>query len=345
MTAVSEPLSILSSSGAAHPGVDPGWSEDRLLNLHRAMVRSRVLDEHVAKLQRRGLVGLWAPAHGYEAHIYGALTAVRTEDWLFADGRMTAASLYRGLDVRSWLAMLLGSRVSATGGHSLSSEMTASAQNFVTISSPLGTQIIQASGTAHGMKLRKQETVCLSWFGPAAAATGDFHVGLNFAGLYKVPAIFYLCTSGSQDADRERFAGERFVDKADGYGIRGVQVDGSDVFAVFAAVADAAKRARRGEGPTLIEGITGGPTGDLDPIARLEGYMAERGMGVAAARLEASRKLESLLPTWTAELLGEGSPELRSLFDHVYDAPTPQLEEQREGLQAHHRRFHDGAQA
>ena len=223
--------------------------------------------------------------------------------------------------------------------------MTASAVNFVTISSPLGTQIIQASGTAHGMKLRKQDTVCLSWFGPAAAATGDFHVGLNFAGLYQVPAVFYLCTSGSDDRDHERFAGERFVDKADGYGIRGVQVDGSDVFAVYAAVAAAARHARAGGGPTLIEGITGGATGELDPVDRLEAYMAMRDMDVAAARANAGDKLAQLLPKWTTELLGIGSPELRSLFDHVYDARTPQLEEQHEGLEAHRRRFRDSASA
>ncbi len=342
MTASAVPLSILSPTGAALPGADPGWSDDRLFNLHRAMVRSRVIDEHVAKLQRRGLVGLWAPAHGYEAHIYGALTAVRQEDWLFADTRMTAASLYRGLDLRSWLAMLLGSGSAGHGGRALSSEMTASAVNFVTISSPLGTQIIQASGTAHGMKLKGKDTVCLSWFGPAAAATGDFHVGLNFAGLYKVPAIFYLCTSGNEELDRERFAGEHFVDKAEGYGIRGVQVDGSDAFAVYAAVADAAKRARRGDGPTLIEGLTGGSSRDSDPVERLEAYMADRGLDVATASSEASRKLRTLLTTWTTELLGEGSPELRSLFDHVYDAPTPQLNEQRDGLAAHRRRFEAG---
>jgi pyruvate dehydrogenase E1 component alpha subunit len=345
VTVSQAPLSILSPSGAAAPGADPGWSEDRVLNIHRAMVRSRVLDEHVARLQRRGLVGLWAPAHGYEAHIYGALTAMKDEDWLFADARMTGAALYRGLDVRSWLAMLLGSGGSGHNGHAMSSEMTASAHNFVTISSPLGTQIIQASGTAHAMKLRKQSTACLTWFGPAAAASGDFHVGLNFAGLYKVPAVFYLCTSGDEAADRERFAGEAFVDKADGYGIEGVRVDGSDVFAVYAAVAAAAKRARKGLGPTLIEGLTGGINGDADPVERLEVYMADRGIDVEEAQATAGRKLRPLLKTWTTELLGEGSPELRSLFDHVYDAPTPQLLEQREGLEAHRRRFQGGGLA
>ena len=337
------PISVLSASGAPRADADPGWSEERVREVHRAMVRSRILDEHVGKLQRRGLVGLWAPARGYEAHIYGALTALEPEDWLFADSRMTGAALYRGLDVRSWLAMLLGSRSAAHDGRAMSSEMTASAANFVTISSPLGTQIIQASGTAQAMKLKGDDALCFSWFGPAAAATGDFHVGLNFAGLYKVPAVFYLATSGSEDLDRERFAGEAFVDKADGYGIHGVRVDGSDVFAVYSAVSDAARRARAGEGPTLIEGLTGGPDGDRDPLKRFEAYMASRGMDVEAARSEAGRKLEALLPVWTTELLGEGSPELRSLFEHVYDAPTSQLQEQSEGLAAHRRRFVDGA--
>jgi TPP-dependent pyruvate/acetoin dehydrogenase alpha subunit len=95
----------------------------------------------------------------------------------------------------------------------------------------------------------------------------------------------------------------------------------------------------------LIEGLTGGPSGDADPITRLEVYMAARGISVPEARIAAGRKLKTLLPIWTTELLGEGSPELRSLFEHVYDVPTPQLEEQRDGLEAHRRRFRGGALA
>ena len=166
-------LSVLPAAGVPGPDADPAWSQERLLSLHRAMVRSRVLDRFIVDLQRRGLVSVFVPAHGHEAHIYGTLLALRDTDWLFADVRQGAAALYRGLDLRAWLAMLLGTRSAAHLGHAQSMELTSRATNFVSVSSPVGTQIIHASGTAQGMKARGVQDISFVWFGPAAAASGD----------------------------------------------------------------------------------------------------------------------------------------------------------------------------
>ncbi len=335
-------LSVLSPSGAAKKNADPAWSRERVVSLHRAMVRSRVLDDVIGDLQRRGQVGVFAPAKGHEAHIYGALLALRQSDWLFADTRQGAAALYRGFELRAWLAQLLGGATAAHMGHAMSMEFTARAVNFVSVSSPVGTQIIHASGTAQGMKTKGADDVSFVWFGPAAAASGDCHVGLNFAGVYKVPAVFYFSSSGDAEQDAERIGPGVFADRAEGYGIRGVRVDGSDVFAVYAAVADAAARARRGYGPTLIEGVTGGPDGGLDPLERLEGYMVSRKIDPAPLRGKIGAAFEAEVRGHVDELLAGARPADSTLFDHVFAEPTPQLNDQRRVHLGHRARFASG---
>ncbi|MCO4769030.1 MAG: hypothetical protein KDA24_03305 [Deltaproteobacteria bacterium] len=336
------PLSILSPSGAPREDADPAWSIERVTSLHRAMVRSRVLDRVMGDLQRRGLVSVFAPAQGHEAHIYGALIALRQTDWLFADVRQGAAALYRGFDLRGWLAQLLGASSSAHSGHAHPTEFTARAVNFVSVSSPVGTQIIHASGTAQGMKVKGTQDCSFVWFGPAAAASGDCHVGLNFAGVYKVPAVFYYASSGDPAADEARLGPGVFADRGEGYGIRAVRVDGSDVFAVYAAVSDAIAKARQGHGPTLIEGITGGPDGTADPVARLEGYLTARGEDAEGLRRTIESNFEAEIRGHIDDLLAEGPPETASMFDDVFASPTSQLSEQRAGLETHRRRFAGG---
>ena len=334
------PLSVLSPSGAPRADADPAWSAERVRALHKAMVRSRVLDDVVGDLQRRGLVSVFAPARGHEAHIYGSLLALKPSDWIFADVRQGAAALYRGFELRSWLAQLLGAASAAHSGHAHPTEFTARAANFVSVSSPVGTQIIHASGTAQGMKVKKATDVSFVWFGPAAAAAGDCHVGLNFAGVYKVPAVFYFCSSGDAAADAERLGGEVFADRAEGYGIRGVRVDGTDVFAVYAAVADAVGKARQGRGPTLIEGITGHE--GADPLTRLEGYMNATGLDAAALHREIEVAFAAEVREHVESLLAEAPPTTVSLFDDVFAEPDARLREQRAGLESHRRRFAGG---
>ena len=335
-------LSVLSQDGPAKTNADPGWTRDKLLSLHRAMVRSRVLDSVIGDLQRRGVVSIHTPAHGHEAHIYAPLLALRQSDWLFADTRQGAAALYRGFDLRAWLAQLVGGATAAHLGHATASEFTARAVNFVSVSSPVGTQIIHASGTAQGMKAKGVDDISFVWFGPAAAASGDFHVGLNFAGVYDVPAVFYYASSGDAAKDAERIGPGLFIDRAEGYGVRGVRVDGSDVFAVYAAVADAAARARRGHGPTLIEGVTGGPDGDQDPLARLEAYMSSQGFDPGPTHQRIATAFDSEVRGHLDSLLAEPPPGDGTLFDHVFVDPTPQLDEQRKVHLVHRQRFASG---
>lgn len=305
--------------------------------LHASMVRSRVLDDFSADLARRGLLGLVAPAQGYEAHFLGALSALRPSDWLFGDLRSGAVMLERGVSLRGWLAQRMGTGSSAHGGHAASGEMTAREANIVSVSSLMGTQLVHAMGVAMGMKSQGDDGVVLAWYGPSAAATGDAHNAMNFAGVYDLPVIFYYCSSGDPAADAERISGERYADRADGYGIAGVTVDGSDVAAVHDAVAEAAARARSGGGSTIIEGVTG-----ADPLAAIEAKLTAQGLDAGSLRRAIATPLVSELREAVQALQAEGAPDVATLFDDVFSALDARLIEQRDGLLRHRARFGDG---
>ncbi len=308
-----------------------------LRRIHRSMVRSRVLDDFLADLGRRGIVGLVAPARGYEAHLFGALAALRPSDWIFGDLRMGGSVLERGVAIRTWLAQILGSASAAHAGHASSAEITAREAHVVSVSSLMGTQLVHASGLAMAMQRKGDDGVVLAWYGPSAAATGDAHNAMNFAGVYKLPVIFYYCSSGDSAADAQRIGGERYADRAEGYGFEGVTVDGSDVLAVIEAVGDAASRARAGGGATIIEGITG-----ADPLVAVEARLSEDGVDVAAARRAIESPLRAELNSALTSLLAEGPPAAHTLFDNVFAEPDDRLREQNDGLARHTARFGDG---
>lgn len=335
---MTELLSYLDDRDEFPPGI-PHWNQDRVLDIHRAFVRSRVLDECCAELQRRGRIALWSPTRGLEAHVFGALMALQEPDWVFADVRTASSVLYRGLDLRSYLAQLLGTAGALNLGHSSSGEICSRPHNFVSVSSPLGSQVVHCAGTAHAMKAKGRPEVSFCWFGAGAAATGDFHVGLNLAGVSAVPAVFYLYTSSDPAQDRERLSGSDPVLRAEGYGIEGQAIDGSDVFAVYGAVSRAVTRARRGGGPTFLVGHTGGPSGQADPLVRLEAHLTLRGLDPAAIRADVESRMREELRRLSDDLFAGPRLAPESLFEEVTARPSMQLREQRDGLIRHRARW------
>lgn len=305
--------------------------------LHASMVRSRVLDEFSADLARRGYVGLVAPATGYEGHLIGALAALRPTDWVFGGLRGGIALIERGVSVRSWLAQRLGTGSSAHAGHASSGELTAREANVVSVSSLMGTELVHAVGVAMAMKRRGDDGVVLAWYGPAAAATGDVHNAMNFAGVYELPVIFYYCSTGDPEADARRLGGERYTDRAEGYGIAGVRVDGADVAAIARTVGAAAEHARAGGGATIIEGVTGG-----DPLAALEAGLSAQGLDPEAMRRAVATPLGVELRDVWRSLQAEGPPELTTIFEHVFASLDGRLKEQRDASLRHRARFGDG---
>lgn len=233
-------------------------SSEQLLELYRAMLRVRILDDRMITLQRQGRVGFYGACTGQEAATLGTAYALRPTDWIFPALREASAMLMRGFPLVPWLAQVFGNSADVTRGRQMPSHQAAKRVNQVSWSSCIGTQLPQAVGAAWAAKLRHEDCVVMAYMGDGATSSADFHVALNFAGVFKVPVVF-VCQNNhwsiSLRTDQQT-AAESIAVKAVAYGFPGVKVDGNDVEAVYAAAREAVDRARSGGGPTLIEAET-----------------------------------------------------------------------------------------
>lgn len=245
------------SAGSASAG-GPALSTDQLLELYRAMLRVRILDDRMITLQRQGRIGFYGACTGQEAATLGSAYALEPTDWIFPALREASAMLLRGFPLVPYLAQVFGNSADVTKGRQMPSHQAARAVNQVSWSSCIGTQLPQAVGAAMAARLKRDRTVFMAYMGDGATSASDFHVALNFAGVFKAPVVF-VCQNNhwsiSMRTDQQT-ASESIAIKAKAYGFPGVKVDGNDVEAVYAAAKTAVDRARRGEGPTLIEAET-----------------------------------------------------------------------------------------
>jgi pyruvate dehydrogenase E1 component subunit alpha len=273
---------------------------------------------------------------------------LQQEDWVVPSFRETAAAIYRGTPLSGLFIFQAGYN---EGGR------IPEGQRTLPIAVPVGTQIPHAVGIAYGMKYRQQPQVTLVFFGDGATSQGDFHEGLNFAGVFKTPTIF-LCQNNQWAISVPRWKQTKsptLAQKALAYGISGIQVDGNDVFAVYLAVQEAVERARAGKGPTLIECITyrlslhttaDDPTKyrsaeevkeweKRDPLVRLQKYLMDR-------KLLSHKHLKDLEAEIQADIdraWQEAQEQMASMgdaldiFDYVYAELPPYLAEQRQAFQ------------
>jgi pyruvate dehydrogenase E1 component alpha subunit/2-oxoisovalerate dehydrogenase E1 component alpha subunit len=251
-------LQVLAPDGRVTGSV-PALDAAKLRELYTGMLRARVLDERMLNLQRQGRIGFYAEARGQEAAVVGAVAALEARDYVVPAHREVAAALYRGLPLRAVVAQLFGNANDTARGRQMPVHLCPPrALNFIPPSSCVGTQLPHAAGLAWAAKMRKDPVVVLAYLGEGATSAEDFHAGVNFAAVYRVPAVF-LCENNqwaiSTPASRQT-ASATFAIKALAYGMPGVRVDGNDVLAVYAATREAADRARAGGGPTLIEAVT-----------------------------------------------------------------------------------------
>ena len=244
-----EYLQILDENGRADEKLMPKLSDARIKEIYEAMARARVFDDTCLKLQREGRMGTFASIRGQEASNIGPAFALDKEDWVFPAFRENGTMIARGLPMHMLFQYW--------GGDERGMKIPEGVNTFM-IAVPVSTQIIHAVGYAWAMKLQKKKVATAVFFGDGATSKGDFHEGMNFAGAFSLPVIFI--NQNNQWAisvpRSKQSASETLAQKAIAYGFEGVQVDGNDVFAVYAAVLDAAKKAKEGQGPTLIECFT-----------------------------------------------------------------------------------------
>lgn len=341
-------LSILNESGEVDKDLEPDLSDERLLRMHRAMVWGRQFDERMLKLQRGGRMGTFAPIKGQEASQIGAVSALEDEDWFVPSFRETAAEIWRGKKPEDILLVY--------AGYNEGGAIPEGVNNFpVTI--PVGTQTLSAAGIAYAVQYQEKPQVVMVFFGDGATSEGDFHEAMNFAGVFTLPLIF-LCQNNQWAISvplKKQTRSQTLAQKAVAYGIPGIQVDGNDVLAVYAAAKEAADRARENEGPTLIECVTYRmslhTTADdpsryrteeeveawekKDPISRFQTYLMGKDIlseaDLDSMNEEIKQEIEDAEKKWKEKTEDLTDPLV--MFDYQYDTLPPYLKRQREELE------------
>ena len=328
----SDLLQVISESGKALRGKKPGLPDDQLIGMYRSMVQTRAMDERMINLQRQGRIGFYVPSTGEEAAQVGSALAFGPEDWLYPSYRVPGLFLQRGVRIDHMVANCFGNEADLCLGRQMPVHYAFDEQHLVSISSPIGTHIIQATGTAMAQKIKGAEGITGVFFGDGGTSSNDFHSGMNFAGVAKAPVVF-VCTNNQwaiSVPQEKQTASESFAIKADAYGMPGVRVDGNDVLAVYRACKEAAERARKGDGPTLLELLTyrRGPHSSSDDPTRYRGNQADEWMDKDP--ILRFRKYLEHNDLWSekqeADLQTEVKDEINAAIKVAEKAPQPSLE-------------------
>ncbi|HET9324243.1 MAG TPA: thiamine pyrophosphate-dependent enzyme [Gaiellaceae bacterium] len=317
-----------------------GLEENDLIELYRSMVMLRAYDERSLVYHRQGRIGTYAIFWNHEAMQAGSVYALERGDWIFPSYRESAIGLLRGMPVSTVLSWWRGHP--AGWWNPLD-------YNVASICVPIGTHVPHAVGMAWGKKLRGERTVAVVYFGDGATSEGSFHEGANFAGVMKAPAILF-CNNNQWAISTPvsaQTAAETLADKAAGYGMPGVRVDGADVLAVYEATRAAAERARAGDGPTFIEALTyraaphataDDPTAYIDPerveeekrnecLGRYERYLERLGVLTGERAGEIREEALERMREGIAAAEAEPPADVDLLFRHTYASPPPSFDE------------------
>jgi 2-oxoisovalerate dehydrogenase E1 component alpha subunit len=344
-----EPIALVAPDGT--PTTETRYRRDlppeTLGWLYESMAVTRALDGEFTNLQRQGELALFASCRGQEAAQIGSAACLRKTDWLFPQYREIGAFLLRGITPAQMGAVWRGRW---HGGLGFTEKCVAP------IAIPIGTHGLHAVGAAMAAQRLGEDSVTVAYLGDGATSEGDAHEAMNLAAVFKAPCVFFVQNNQwaiSVPVSRQH-AGPSIAHRAIGYGMPGVRVDGNDVLACYAVMAEAAQRAREGRGPTLIEALTYrlGPhtTSDdptryrpqdevdkwlaLDPIPRYRNYL--QNIGAWTERLE--HRVETRAARLCAELrdatVNTPDMDIGELFDTVYADITPTLQAQRDQLMA-----------
>ncbi|HWJ85536.1 MAG TPA: pyruvate dehydrogenase (acetyl-transferring) E1 component subunit alpha [Cellulomonas sp.] len=328
--------------------------DEQLTDLYEDMVVVRRFDTEAVALQRQGQIGLWPPLLGQEAAQVGSARALRTDDFVFTSYRENGVAYCRGAQptdlVRVW-------RGTALAGWDPRSIGMATPQVMV------GAQTLHATGYALGCAKDGVDSVAVAYFGDGATSKGDVHEAMVFAASLRAPVIFFCQNNQWAISEPVGLQAQRpIADRGPGMGVPSIRVDGNDVLAVLAATRVALDRARRGDGPTLVEAVTYrmGPhtTSDdprryvepadevewagKDPIARLERLLRERGALSDERAREIAQKADAFAAAMREGCYGLPDPQPLSLFDDVFVDPTPALARQRSQYAAYLAMFEGG---
>ncbi len=352
-------VQLVSADGErrSSPNFDP-WvadvTDDQLCDLYEDMVVIRRIDVEATALQRQGELGLWPPLLGQEASQIGSARALRGDDYIFPSYRENGVAYVRGIDPEDLLRVWRGNAHGSWDPEEFHMAIPAVI---------IGAQSLHATGYAIGIAKEGGDSVAIAYYGDGATSQGDVSEAMVFAASFNAPVVFFCQNNHWAISEPVGVQAKRHIsERAPGFGIPSMRVDGNDVLAVMAATRIALDRARNGGGPTFIEAVTYrmGPhtTSDdptryrdadelaewktKDPISRIEKLFESRGLMTDELRARVKAKADSVAAELRARCLAMPKPSPLSVFDNVSVEPNPVLERQRSQYSAYLDTFDEG---
>jgi len=313
---------------------DTGVDAERARDLYRAMLRARMVEERLRRLTDDGWIGFVPTAFGEEAAVVAATAALGDDTWVFPGARDRAALLTRGVDLGTVADQLFGNAEDVQKGRQMPGFLGARSLRVASPSAPAGTQLTHATGFAWASTIKGSPEVVGAFFSAAEASSHDFHTAVNFAGVQRAPVVFL----GRGPAADGAGAGLSLADRGVAYGVSASRADGADALAVFEAVREAARRARGGDGPTLVElAVDPLADGELgtpgDPLTRLRVHLAAQGAWTDDDDRAARERVADELQHALEGAAQKPAPTAATLFEDVYEDRPAHLREQLDELE------------
>lgn len=340
-----EMVCILAPDGSCNESLRPSLDDAQVRQMYRQMLLIRIYDRKAVALQRQGRFGTYAEMLGQEASLVASTYPLQPQDWMVASYRETGAMWLHGVPLKLLSLYWMGNEF---GSH-MPEEV-----RVLPVSIPVGSHPLHAVGLAYAGQYRQDNSIAITYFGDGATSEGDVHEAMNMAGVYNLPCVFF-CQNNQYAISVPRHAqtaAPTIAQKALAYGFPGIQVDGNDIFAVYAVACEAVERARDGQGPSLIEAYTyrfgAHTTADdpskyrddaeveewrpRDPLLRVQRYLEQRGQWsqdweqelVAACTAEVEQAMEAAAAVTP--------PPPQDMFRYMYAEMTPPLIEQEADL-------------
>ncbi len=316
-------------------------SKDLLIEMYKTMVLSRIQDEWSLKFQRQGRMLTFAPSLGQEGLQVAAMAACRKDDWLAPAFRSNAAWLYKGVPMHDIFLYWCGNEM----GSKIPDDI-----NMLPISIPIGSQFNHASGLGLAEKFKGTDRVVVTFIGDGGTSEGEFYEGMNFAGAKNSPVIFIIQNNqyAISTPTKKQTKAKTLAQKGLAAGIPSIKVDGNDVFAMYVAMKEAVSRARKGEGPSLIEAVTyrQGPhtTADdpsiyrdevfhekmmkTDPLIRLKKHLIDKKYWSEVEDEQYKKECDQVVNDEFDKCEKNNKVTLEEIFKYTYEEMTENLKEQ-----------------
>jgi len=351
-------LKILKQDGSTYQGADlPNINENLALKVYKTLAFHRVLDERMVASQRQGRLSFYMAALGEEAASVGSAAGLKAQDMIMSQYREQGALMFRGFSLENFMSQMFSNKKDLGKGRQMPIHYGSSELNYMTVSSPLGTQIPRATGYAYGQKFRGLDAITLCYFGEGAASEGDFHAGLNMAAVHEVPVIFFCRNNGYaiSTPSEEQYKGNGIASRGVGYGIKTLRVDGNDILAVIKATQVARQYVLQESAPVLIEAMSyrlgahstsDDPSGyrtleeeakwqENDPLLRMKNWLLTQEWWDEDQDKALFEKLREKVLAAVKVSEKTSKPHIDTLITDVYDVPSLQLKSQLEQVKVH----------